>query len=267
MNREHPPIEALFERLASLPEVEAIALGGSRAGADYDEASDYDVYLYCRGEIPEEVRRDLLAPFCSRMELGNRFWEYEDNCTLTGGVDIDLLYRNLDEFVEDVADVVERCQPRNGYTTCMWHNLRTCKILYDRDGRLAQAKQRFSVPYPPELRQNIVRRNWKLLRAGMPAYEKQIQKAVRRGDWVSVNHRTAAFLESYFDVLFALNRQTHPGEKRLVELCREKCERLPERFEENLTVLFSDLFVRPERTAADLNEILVQMEKIVVGVI
>ena len=114
MNREHPPIEALFERLASLPEVEAIALGGSRAGADYDEASDYDVYLYCRGEIPEEVRRDLLAPFCSRMELGNRFWEYEDNCTLTGGVDIDLLYRNLDEFVEDVADVVERCQPRNG---------------------------------------------------------------------------------------------------------------------------------------------------------
>ena len=43
MNREHPPIEALFERLASLPEVEAIALGGSRAGADYDEASDYDV--------------------------------------------------------------------------------------------------------------------------------------------------------------------------------------------------------------------------------
>ena len=24
MNREHPPIEALFERLASLPEVEAI---------------------------------------------------------------------------------------------------------------------------------------------------------------------------------------------------------------------------------------------------
>ena len=74
-------------------------------------------------------------------------------------------------------------------------------------------------------------------------------------------------MESYFDVLFALNRQMHPGEKRLVELCREKCERLPERFEENLTVLFSDLFVRPERTAADLNEILVQMEKIVVGVI
>ena len=119
----------------------------------------------------------------------------------------------------------------------------------------------------PELANMTLENPAKLLRAGVPAYEKQIQKAVRRGDWVSVNHRTAAFLESYFDVLFALNRQTHPGEKRLVELCREKCERLPERFEENLTALFSDLFVRPERTAADLNEILVQMEKIIAGMI
>ena len=259
--------EKLFAELCGLEEVEALALGGSRAGEDFDAASDYDVYVYCTGPVPLEKRREILSRNCDILELGNRFWEYEDNCRLKNKIEIDILYRDLDGFTQDVAQTVEQFQARNGYTTCMWHNLRTCKILYDRDGRLAQAKQRFSVPYPPELRQNIVRRNWKLLRAGMPAYEKQIQKAVRRGDWVSVNHRTAAFLESYFDVLFALNRQTHPGEKRLVELCREKCERLPERFEENLTALFSDLFVRPERTAADLNEILVQMEKIIAGVI
>lgn len=259
--------EKLFAELCGLDEVEALALGGSRAGEDFDAASDYDVYVYCTGPVPLEKRREILSRYCDILELGNRFWEYEDNCRLKNKIEIDILYRDLDGFTQDVAQTVEQFQARNGYTTCMWHNLRTCKILYDRDGRLAQAKQRFSVPYPPELRQNIVRRNWKLLRAGMPAYEKQIQKAVRRGDWVSVNHRTAAFLESYFDVLFALNRQTHPGEKRLVELCREKCERLPERFEENLTALFSDLFVRPERTAADLNEILVQMEKIIAGMI
>ena len=262
MNREHPPIEALFERLASLPEVEAIALGGSRAGADYDEASDYDVYLYCRGEIPEEVRRDLLAPFCSRMELGNRFWEYEDNCTLTGGVDIDLLYRNLDEFVEDVADVVERCQPRNGYTTCMWHNLLTCEILYDRDGRLAAAKKRFDIPYPPLLKARIIDRNWRLLRDSLPAYERQIAKAAGRGDLVSVNHRTAAFLESYFDILFALNERTHPGEKRLVRLCREQCGLLPGRFEENLERLFADMFAGDGRVAEDIGTIVDELEKI-----
>ena len=39
-------VEQLFKELSLLEEVEAIALGGSRAGENYDEKSDYDVYLY-----------------------------------------------------------------------------------------------------------------------------------------------------------------------------------------------------------------------------
>ena len=39
-------VELLFKELSELKEVEAIALGGSRAGENYDEKSDYDVYLY-----------------------------------------------------------------------------------------------------------------------------------------------------------------------------------------------------------------------------
>ena len=72
------------------------------------------------------------------------------------GIDIDILYRDLDAFVADVASVVEQHQARNGYTTCMWHNLRTCRILFDRNGRLAQAKTRFDVAYPDELRESII---------------------------------------------------------------------------------------------------------------
>lgn len=255
-------VDPLFAELSALPQVEAIALGGSRAGVHFDEKSDYDVYLYCTGPVPEEVRREILSRYCSYMEIGNHFWEYEDNCTLNDGIDIDILYRNLEDFTRDVADVVEACHGRNGYTTCMWHNLRTCKILYDENGRLAAAKQRFDVPYPEALRQDILTRNWKLLRAAMPAYELQIQKAVKRGDLVSVNHRVSAFLESYFDLLFALNRQTHPGEKRLVKLCRESCSLLPENFEENLNVLFSHLFTQTELVPADIGRILDALAKI-----
>ena len=262
VNREHPPIEALFERLASLPEVEAIALGGSRAGADYDEASDYDVYLYCRGPIPEEIRRTILSRYCSVMEIGNHFWEYEDNCRLNNGVDIDLLYRDLAAFTADVAEVVERFQPRNAYTTCMWHNLLTCKVVYDRDGRLVQAKERFSVPYPRQLKENILARGWKLLHGAMPAYDAQLVKAVKRGDLISVNHRTAGFLETYFDFLFALNEATHPGEKRLIQLCQERCPLLPDRFEENLERLFQDLYHTPERVAVDIQSIALELEKV-----
>lgn len=253
-------VSQLFEELCALPQVEALALGGSRAGEVFDAASDYDIYLYCTAPVPVETRRDILSKYCCVMELGNHFWEYEDNCRLNGGVDIDILYRDLDRFASGVAEVVEGFQAQNSYTTCMWHNLLTCKIIRDKSGRLAWVKERFSVPYPRQLKENILARGWQLLHAAMPAYDGQIAKAVKRGDWVSVNHRTAAFLETYFDVLFALNEATHSGEKRLVQLCRERCTLLPERFEENLNQLFQDLFHAPERVDGDLRAILSALE-------
>lgn len=255
-------VEQLFAELSALPHVEAIALGGSRATEHYDEKSDYDVYLYCTGGISEETRTQILSQFCGRMEIGNHFWEYEDNCTLSNGIDIDILYRDLDGFSAGVASVVEQHQAQNGYTTCMWHNLLTCKIVYDRDGRLEAVRRRFSVPYPEALKRNIIERNWKLLHTAMPAYEVQLAKAVKRGDLVSVNHRTAAFLESYFDILFALNGLTHPGEKRLVQLCREGCALLPADFEKNLDQLFADLFAHPAAVADDLSRIIRALEGI-----
>ena len=255
-------VDKLLEELCALDAVEALALGGSRTGTHFDQDSDYDVYLYCRGPVPEETRRAILSQYCSIMEIGNHFWEYEDNCRLNNGVDIDLLYRNLDGFTAGVAEVVEQFQPRNAYTTCMWHNLLTCKVIYDKDGRLAQAKKRFSVPYPRQLKENILARGWELLHGAMPAYDAQLAKAVKRGDLVSVNHRAAGFLETYFDFLFALNETTHPGEKRLVQLCRERCKLLPSRFEENLERLFQDLYHAPEQVAADVQAIISELEKI-----
>lgn len=255
-------IEAFLKELSHLPQVEAIALGGSRAGEEFDEKSDYDIYLYCTEPVSEENRRKILGKYCSYVEYGNHFWELEDNGTFQNGIDFDLLYRNLPDFTADVASVVEGFQARNGYTTCMWHNLRTCKIIFDRYGNLTAAKARFDVPYPPKLRENIIRRNLRLLRGSMPAYRDQILKAVSRGDAVSVNHRTAAFLESYFDILFARNEQTHPGEKRLISLCKSSCPILPNRFEENLNTLLGDLFTTPENTEANLRRIITELEKI-----
>jgi hypothetical protein len=254
--------ETVISAFSALPEIEAIALGGSRSGDHFDETSDYDIYLYCTAPIPEETRRAILEPVSSRLEISNHFWELEDNGSFSDGIDFDILYRNLDDFAAGIASVVEDCQPQNAYTTCMWHNLLTCKILYDPSGRLTSAKERFSVPYPETLRERILDRGWKLLSSAMPAYELQIKKAANRGDLVSVNHRTAAFLETYFDMIFALNRKTHPGEKRLMQLCREQCEILPENFEENLNSLFSHLFRNPEAAQKDIDAILVALAKI-----
>ena len=255
-------IEELFTELSQYPEVEAIALGGSRAGSCYDETSDYDVYVYCTDVIPEKSRKNLLSQFCKVMEIGNHFWEYEDNCTLNNQIDLDIIYRNLDEFLVDVSRVVFDCQPHNGYTTCMWHNLINCKIVYDRDGRLQATQNQFSVEYPTQLKNNIIEHNMKLLKTALPAYRNQIKKAVDRGDLVSINHRVTEFMASYFDIIFALNQLTHPGEKRLVELCIENCRILPEHFQENITLLFQDMFTVPEKIGSDLDQLLENIEKV-----
>lgn len=255
-------VNQLFTEFSALPQVEAIALGGSRTGAHYDEKSDYDVYLYCTAPIPEETRREILNHYCSRMEIGNHFWEYEDNCTLCNGVDIDILYRDLEDFTAGIAAVAEQFQSRNGYTTCMWHNLKTCRIVYDEHGRLSAAKARFEIPYPAELKKSIIDRNMRLLTGTLPSYDVQIRKAVSRGDQVSICHRTAAYMESYFDVLWALNEKTHPGEKRLVSQCLEQCVILPADFEKNLNSLYGDLFTAPEMIEGDLSRLIQELTKI-----
>ena len=254
--------ELLCKELQKLPQVEAMALGGSRAGAHFDAKSDYDLYVYVTAPIPEDTRRPILEKCCSYMEIGNHFWEYEDNCTLKNGIDIDILWRDLNDFTSGIASVVEGCNPSNCYTTCMWHNLRTCKILCDRDGRLTAAKTRFDVPYPEALRRNIIDRSLKLLRGTMPAFDGQIAKAVRRGDRVSINHRVTEFLASYFDILFALNRQTHPGEKRLIQLCKQSCPVLPANFEENLNTLFDHMGTDIEAVPGDIAAIVAELEKV-----
>lgn len=250
----------LWSEFALLPEVEAIALGGSRAGADYDEKSDYDLYIYCSSIPHESMRKRILEKCCQYMEIGNTFWELEDDCTLKDGVDIDILYRNIEDFTQTIRSVVEEHTAYNGYTTCMWHNLLYSRILYDKNGKLENLQNKYRISYPDELRDNIISKNLRLLTGNLPSYDAQIKKAAARKDMVSVNHRTAAFLESYFDIIFAMNKLTHPGEKRMVQYAKEQAEILPADFEENLNKLFQDLFTNSAGAVQTLGEMITELE-------
>ena len=66
-----------------------------------------------------------------------------------------------------------------------------------------------------------------MLQLTKASWRAQLERALRRDDPVSVNHRAAAFLASWFDVLFALNRQPHPGEKRLLHHAGTLCPLRP----------------------------------------
>ena len=150
-------IEEIFQKFSECDSVEAIALGGSRANGVYDEKSDYDVYVYLNGEFPEEKRREILADYTSETEIGNKYWEYEDNCVLRNGVGMDIIYRSLDDFEKYMSYVVEEGNAGNGYTTCFWHNLVTSQIIFDRNGKFAEYQKRFTVPYPKKLKMRLTR--------------------------------------------------------------------------------------------------------------
>lgn len=232
-------VNEIFEKFSQQPQVEAIVLGGSRASGNADEKSDYDVYVYLDGEFDEKIREEILSQYCSQMEIGNKYWEYEDNCILNNGVGMDIIYRTIDRFDKFIGYVVNDYFAQNGYSTCFWNNVITSEIIFDRNGKYAEFQKKYDVPYPKQLKENIISKNMKLLNSVLPSYDLQIKKALGRNDFVSVNHRIAGFLASYFDVIFALNEKTHPGEKKLVQICLATCPILPESFEKNLNKLLT----------------------------
>lgn len=241
----------ILQKLSIYPQVVAIAIGGSRATNRFDAASDYDVYIYLNEDLPLEARKAVLEPECSHTELGNHYWEPEDNGTLQNGVDFDLCYRNITEFEQWVKDVVIDHHPRNCYTTCFWHNLMICKIIYEKDSALTTLKKRYNIPYPIELKQAIITHHKNLLHGCLPSYDTQIKKAAKREDLISVNHRVTEFLATYFDLLFALNEVLNPGEKRMHTIAKEMCSKLPEHFDENLSLLFQTMYSGEVSKAVD----------------
>ena len=255
--------EKLVEEFKKINEVEALALGGSRSSDYYDEKSDYDLYVYVTKLPSLEVRKRILEETCRYIELSNSYWELEDDCTLKDDIDIDILYRNLDDFAKNISRVVDDGVASNGYTTCLWHNLKTCKILFDRNGKLEKIKKQYDIKYPDKLKENIIKRNMSLLSGYLPSYDKQIEKALNRFDFISVNHRLAAFIESYFDIIFAVNEITHPGEKRMIFYALKECKILPKDFKRNLDLLLSNTFIDKEIFLDTLQRIIKELQAII----
>jgi predicted nucleotidyltransferase len=246
--------QQLVQDFSRLPEVEAILLSGSRTANAADEHSDYDLYVYVEREIPVTSRQAITEKSCSYMELNNQFWETEDDGVLSDDVPIDIIYRSIDWLDGELERVLLKHQAGTGYTTCFWSNLLNSEILYDHDGRAQQLREKYQITYPVELKRNIVRKNYPLLMQQMPAYYYQIKKAIQRDDLVSVNHRLAEFLASYFDILFAVNEYPHPGEKKLLDIAEQKCRKVPEHFRQNLTNLLGFVGTADERMLSAIED-------------
>ncbi|MCK4446531.1 MAG: DUF4037 domain-containing protein [Candidatus Marinimicrobia bacterium] len=209
--------------------VEAIALGGSQTSNSVDNCSDVDLYIYTNEIIPLDFRNKIVQKFGSiRTDLNLTFWDLGDEwLDKKTGVEVDVIYWDKTWIEEQIDRVLISHQASVGYTTCFWHTVSNSKILFDRRGWFSELQNKCLQPYPKKLRNSIIAKNHPVLRNVIPSYRNQVKKAIERDDFISVNHRIAALLASYFDILFAINHLTNPGEKKILSYALERCTKLP----------------------------------------
>jgi hypothetical protein len=223
----------IAEHFSKDASVYAVVWAGSQTGSHFDDHSDIDLYVYTtNGDqlLPTRyAAADRFSDPEQPSEIDNRFWESGDEWIhKEEQIKIDLTYRHPEWIEEQLDRLLVHHQASVGYSTCFWYNVLVSKSLVDREGWYANLQARAKQPYPDALAQAIIEKNLPLLGKTLSSYPQQIKLAIERHDRVCVQHRLSAFLASYFDVLFAINKQLHPGEKRLIPYIEDSCSIRPE---------------------------------------
>lgn len=248
-------IQDIAARYAAMPGVVAVALGGSHGAGKADAHSDIDLYIYHRGQVPVSERRALAEERGKVTNVDTGYWGPEDGwLERTDNLHVEAVFRDVHDMQEYVTSRLERHEPGVGYSTAFLFTFQHSQALFDPTGWLQGMQEKVAQPYPDGLARAIMAHNLPLLRGLISSYPHQLETAVRRGDIVSVNHRLTEFLSSYFDILFALNRTYHPGEKRLLAYA-ESLTIKPAQFSGKMTRLLSF-------TAEKLNEMPAQVEQL-----
>lgn len=254
-------VKQIIEEYSKLEEVEAITIAGSRAASRNDEQSDIDIDLFITRPISVAKRREIASKFSSNMEIGNEYFGSGDEYFLKEiPIEIDVCYFDWQDILSGLKRVMEDNQASTGYTTCFVHNVTNAQIVFDRQGDFLKTQEKYKIAYPKALKQNIIKMNYPILRRCFSSYEAQIKKAMMRGDLNSVNHRVSAFLASYYDILFAVNERFHPGEKRLIAILTNECDKCPNQLQQNVEVLIQSIGVDSDKALCCLTALVDELD-------
>ena len=224
-NVPDPLLARIVPRLAEVPGIAGIVLGGSRARGTATAASDYDIGLYYGPHEPLdtarllEIAKDLVDDPAAAAITPVGGWGPRmvgGGWLKVGGRKVDLLYRG----VEPVRAVISACragqvsmgyQPGHphGFCSAIWMGeVALCVPLHDPNGAIAELKAA-TTPYPDALRDALLKMLlWEILFS-----IENGEIAVARGEQTHIAGCTYRALCCIGQVLFALNRRYLINEK------------------------------------------------------
>lgn len=225
-----PEDDAAVVRIAvvvgQIPGVIAIAQGGSVNAGLADASSDRDFHVYWEPPLAPAAERAvrlaaLADPGCVWPGEGMTSWLLEDHFAVAGQL-IELIYIRVADVAAEVEAAYRDGFAEEGFTTgrlfCFAHD----RIVHDPAGSLGAQQSRLTASYPEALRRAILRRQCTRL----ALYIGQLRTGQQRGDLLYAQQIRTKLQNVYFDLLFAVNRFYHPGEKRLL-IYAERCPLRP----------------------------------------
>ncbi|WP_211267134.1 nucleotidyltransferase domain-containing protein [Nonomuraea candida] len=169
---DSPDLHDIAGRLAAVPGVVAVVLGGSRARGTHRPDSDIDLGLYYRGRLAIGELRALAGEMTgAETEVtepgGWGPWVDGGGWLTVDGWRVDWIYRDLDRvhriWRDCRAGVYELGfqvgHPLGFHSSAYAGEVALCQVLADPTGELA-ALQAETAHYPPALREALVERLW-----------------------------------------------------------------------------------------------------------
>jgi predicted nucleotidyltransferase len=207
-----------------------IALGGSHAKGTADAHSDVDVYVFANCVLPGERRaalvRELLGEASRPVSWGaDEPWTQGGTDFRLDGVRVEVWLRSTSSVEAEVRAALRGEIRRDhvfwtvmgffGHTVLA--DLKSTRIVDDPAGVLARWKADVAA-YPEPLRDAVLRRF--TAEAAFWPENPHYLSAIERGDVIYTSGIVQQVVHALIQVVFALNREYFPGEKKLADALR-----------------------------------------------
>jgi hypothetical protein len=209
-------ISIIVKNISTMPEVQSIGISGSLQFPKAGEG-DIDVFIYCN-KVPESIDRksaleksDALFEKLTSDIFNHPQWGIGD-LVIINGLEIWLMYFTLDETSKDVDSIINGNHIQkigdDYYPTGRLAMLKTINIMFERNTFLSSLKEKLNM-YPLQLVKKIVDTHIYRLND-----TENIERAVVREEVLLYHWALELALDSFLQILFAINYTYFPSRKR-----------------------------------------------------